>query len=63
MVAQVQRVTDYRKDEQRQRSQREDRRDGDGRVFFIRIDCALRRDDRGHAAYRRADREQRDELW
>ena len=62
-VAHVQPVTDEREDEERNRAESEDGGDGEGGVFFVGIDGALRGDDGGDAADGGADGEQRGELW
>src|SRR5580704_6385726 len=59
----MQRMADKRKREERDCAEREDGRDGEGRIFIISIDGAFRSDDGADAADRGADRKQGAELW
>ena len=56
-------MADERKDEKRNRAESEDGGDGEGGVFFVGIDGALRGDDGGDTADGRADSEERGEFW
>ena len=59
MIAEMQRVADQRKGEERERAERENRGDSEGGIFFIGIDGALRGDDGADAADRGAHRQER----
>ena len=62
MVAHVQEPPQHRIGEEAERAQREDGRDGEGGVLVVRLDRALRRDDRRDAADRGSHRQQAGQL-
>jgi len=61
-IVHVETVSNRRKCEQRQRSQRQNRGDREGGIFVVRSDGALGRDDCGNSAYGRSNGQQRYQL-